>query len=76
MVGATDGLDAMNTLEVRPFEYILWREQAPQQIRDRLYPGVNLSQMNYPARSLDPRVSYCMAWGVDGSGIMLVEVPA
>jgi hypothetical protein len=64
----------VNTLEIRPYDYILWRAQTPQQVRDRLYPCIHLSQMNYPHRSTDPQAAYCMAWMVDGSGIVLVEL--
>jgi hypothetical protein len=65
----------MNTLEIRPYDYILWREQTPQQVRDRLYPSIQLSPMNYARGSLDPRATYCQAWVVDGAGVVLVEVP-
>lgn len=64
----------MNTLEIRPYDYVLWRGQSPQQVRDRLYPSIHLSQMNYPPRSRDPQASYCMAWSVAGSPVVLVEV--
>lgn len=64
-----------DTLEIRPYDYVLWRGQTPVQVRDRLYPSVHLSQIHYPQRSQDPNAAYCMAWGVDGSGIVLVELP-
>lgn len=65
----------MNTLEIRPYDYILWRGQTAVQVRDRLYPTIHLSQINYPQRSRDPQAAYCMAWMVDGSGIVLIELP-
>lgn len=64
----------MNTLEIRPYDYILWRGETPQQLRDRLHRGINLSQMNYANRSLDPRALFCRAWHLDGSSITLVEI--
>lgn len=64
----------MSTLEIRAYAHILWHTQTPQQVRDRRYPGVHLSQIGYPMGSLDPQASYCQAWVVDGVGTVLVEV--
>lgn len=64
----------MNTLEIRPYDHVLWKNHTPQQVRDVMYPRINLSQMGYPKGSLDSRCAFCMAWGVDGSGVVLVEI--
>lgn len=64
----------MNTLQIRPYDYILWRNETPQELRDRLHPGINLSQINYANRSLDPRAAFCRAWQLDGSNVTLVEI--
>jgi hypothetical protein len=65
----------MNTLEIRPYDYILWRGQTAAQVRDRLYPAIPINQINYPQRSVHPHANYCMAWMVEGSAIVLVELP-
>lgn len=65
----------MNTLEIRSYEYVLWRNHTPLQVRDRMYPSVHLSQMGYPQGSLDPQLAYCQGWMVDGIGVVLVEIP-
>jgi hypothetical protein len=64
----------MSTLEILAYDHILWRNQTPQQVRDKLYPTVHLSQIGYPHRSLDPQAVFCQGWSVDGKGVTLVEI--
>lgn len=64
----------MNTLELRGYEYILWRNQTPQGVRDREYPGLQMNPVSYARRSLNGSAAYCQAWGLAEAGVVLVEV--
>jgi hypothetical protein len=69
----------MNTLEIRslyPFaEAILWQGQTAAQVRDRLYPGVQLVQRSVLQRSTNPQVTFCTVYTLDNLTEQLIEQP-
>lgn len=67
----------MSTLEYRleRCEFIFWPHEGPQAVRDRLYPGVKLITNSRPLKSLSGHGSFCASWLVDGTSVVLVEVP-
>jgi hypothetical protein len=69
----------VNTLEIRQlhdFDFILWPNESPEQVRDRLYAGQRL----VPASSVTPRSTgggrFCRGWRVENTFVTLVELEA
>jgi hypothetical protein len=67
----------VNTLEIRQlhdFDFILWPDESPEQVRDRLYAGQKL----LPASVLTPKSlgggRFCRAWRLERVTVTLVEV--
>ena len=67
----------MNTLEIRQLhdiDFILWPEESPEQVRDRLYAGQKL----LPASTVTPRSlggrRFCRGWRVEHMPVVLVEI--
>lgn len=69
----------MSTLEQRSsyaYEYIHWPLESVTQVRDRLYPGCQLTPMTKQhQRSTMAQGSFCPAWAVSGHAAVLIELP-
>ena len=67
----------MNTLEVHGSHTHIFWPTTPQAVRDQKYPGVKMLSVTIkPPHSLQPGVTFCKAWQLDGlSHVSLIELP-
>jgi hypothetical protein len=68
----------MSTLEIRQlhdFDFILWPNESPEAVRDRLYAGQRL----VAASAVTPRSTgggrFCRGWRLERETVTLVELP-